>query len=547
MAGRARDILIRFLGDDKDLRKTTQSVANETGKIAKGFSAVSGAVKGLVAAGAIRVLQGMAEAAAAEADEQTKLATVLKNTTKATDAQITSVEKWVSAMQMATNVADTDLRQALQSLTVAGLSVAESQDAISVAVDIAAAKGLELNSVINGFVKAQFGSVTGLARLGLATKNAAGETLSFDQILKGAADTMGGTARRAAFDLAGQMDQVAIAFQEIQEKPSAFARWLVRVQQGFLLMAESIADVSNELPQARTLLNELVMSGIDPFTQRAEAMSTVLINLRNSGFNDLNDAIQFLKVALGATEVDMLNARAQVIEFGASLGLTADQVREVADELTGALRADAVNRWTEAQQAAATGTRDFTAALEEQRNAMKEATDPLFASQRANERLTEAHDKYTRATIEHGEASEEAQSALSDLTQAKRDADSANAAFRENFSQETIDAIRQWGIDMGISASALERWVNAQRAAAGLPPISLPGIPTQGQNVPGFGEGARRSVGGITEPSQGDRGGNVTYNNHVTVVSDYTDANAARRTAVEIQREQQRLARERVN
>ena len=536
MANRARDILVRFLGDDKNLQKVTRNVATETGKVAKGFASVQNAVKGLVAAGAIRVLQGMAEAAAAEATEQTKLATVLRNTTQATDAQIESVENWITSMQMATNVADTDLRQALQSLTVAGMSAAAAQDAISIAIDIAAARGLELNAVVNGFVKAQFGMVSGLTRLGLETKNAAGETLTFDQILGRAAETMGGTARRAAFDLAGQLEQVSIAFSEIQEKPSAMARWWSRLQQGVLLAVEAVADINNELPQARTLLNELVLSGIDPFTQRSEAMSAVLIELRKAGFEDLTDAIGFLEVALGTTNTDLLNARANVQEFGASLGLSADQIREVSDELTGALRADAVNLWREAQANAAGATRDFTAALQAQRDTMKEATDPLFASQKANERLADAHDKYTRATIEHGEASEEAMGALSDLTAAKRDADSANAAFRENFSQDTINAIRQWGLDMGISASALERWVNAQRAAAGLGPISLPGIPTT--NLPG--------TGAIRSTSESPNG-NVVVNNLTIAMppGSATTPTQVRQTTAEAARVAQQVFRER--
>lgn len=328
MATRARDILIRFLGDDKNLSKVTKNVADETGKIAKGFDAVSTAVKGLVAAGAIRVLQGMAEAAAAEATEQTKLATVLRNTTNATDAQIASVERWVTSMQMATNVADTELRQALQSLTVAGMSSAEAQDAISVAIDIAAAKGIELSSVVNSLVKAQLGSLTGLQRLGIATKNAAGETLTFDQILQGAAETTGGTARKAAFDLAGQLEAVDVAFGELQESAggSGLARAWARLKEGGLLAAEALVDLNNELPQARTLLNELVRQGVDPFTDRVPAMIAVLSELSRAGWMELTDSVEFLQAALGSTTQDMIEARAGIITYGEAWGYSAEQI-----------------------------------------------------------------------------------------------------------------------------------------------------------------------------------------------------------------------------
>ena len=64
---------------------------------------------------------------------------------------------------------------------------------LTTAMDIAAATGKPLQTVVDAIAKAaQNGSTGGLARLGLKIKDVNGEMLTLDEIMGNAQDTMGG-------------------------------------------------------------------------------------------------------------------------------------------------------------------------------------------------------------------------------------------------------------------------------------------------------------------------------------------------------------------
>src|SRR5262245_9816886 len=114
--------------------------ATKTGKFSRGVataSKVAGAA--LLGLGAAAIAAG--NAAAEDAQSQALLATAMKNATGANDAQIASMEEWISKTAAATGVADDQLRPALATLVRATGDVTKSQDAMGVALDVAAATG----------------------------------------------------------------------------------------------------------------------------------------------------------------------------------------------------------------------------------------------------------------------------------------------------------------------------------------------------------------------------------------------------------------------
>ena len=161
------------------------------------------------------------QAAAADAAEQAKLATVVQNVTGATDAQIVSMEAWITKTQMATGISDSNLRPALQNLVVATGSVSAAQGLMGVAMDISVAKGLNLETVTKAMQKAHDGNSGALSKLGIATKDAEGKTLSFEQIMKNAEATFGGSAAAAADTLAGKTQRIGEMFGEAKESLGA--------------------------------------------------------------------------------------------------------------------------------------------------------------------------------------------------------------------------------------------------------------------------------------------------------------------------------------
>jgi hypothetical protein len=216
----SRKITIEFLGDSKDLQNAMGDADSKGGKLSGTLKKVgkmaavglaAGAVAGAV--GLAKLTQGAIEDEAAQA----RLEKQLKNSAGATDKQVASVEDWITAQGKALGVTDDELRPALSKLVTATGDVAEAQDLASLAMDAAAGTGKSLEGVSLALMKARNGDIAGLGRLGIATKNAAGETMTFEQITKSMADTFGGQAATQANTLEGKMDRLKLILSETGE------------------------------------------------------------------------------------------------------------------------------------------------------------------------------------------------------------------------------------------------------------------------------------------------------------------------------------------
>src|SRR3990167_966704 len=224
MAGNRRNVFLDFLINDQQARAGLQGVANEAGKTQSRFSQLSGGAKALVggfaALAATRVIAFFSEAtqaAMADLAAQKQLALALRNTVGATDEQIASTEEFIDKTARATGVVDDQLRPALANLVRATGDVDEAQALLGVSMDIAAARGLDLEKVTVAMMKAHNGNIGALGRLGVATKNAAGETLTFDEAITEASRTMGGATAVAAKTAEGEMRRLNVTISEAKE------------------------------------------------------------------------------------------------------------------------------------------------------------------------------------------------------------------------------------------------------------------------------------------------------------------------------------------
>jgi len=145
-----------------------------------------------------------ARAAMGEAKEVALLEKAMRNATGATAGQVAAMEAWITKTQNATGVADGELRPAMAHLLRATGDATRSQDLMNQALDISAATGKPIEQVALAMAKAHNGNVGALGRLGIATKSADGATMTFEQTLAKAAETMGGSAAAAADPAAGR-------------------------------------------------------------------------------------------------------------------------------------------------------------------------------------------------------------------------------------------------------------------------------------------------------------------------------------------------------
>lgn len=223
MAG-SRTLKLSILADVDDLNKKLKTANNDVGGFAGqvekfGKMAAAAFAAAAAAAGAYATKLAVDGVKAAIEDEaaQKRLAIALKNATGATDAQIKATEESITQMQLATGVADTELRSALGRLALSTNSVTKAQDLLSLALDISKARGIPLENVANALGKAYDGQTTALSRLGLGFSSAEIKGKSFADIQDMLTKSFGGSAAAAAETYQGRIDRLKQAFAEFQE------------------------------------------------------------------------------------------------------------------------------------------------------------------------------------------------------------------------------------------------------------------------------------------------------------------------------------------
>ena len=212
--------------------KALEAEARRTGSgmeaaLARGSSKLKGIGSNMMALGrrmtvgvTLPIVGGLGLAAKAAAEEERAMELLegsLRKNVGATDKQVAAVERFITKTQNATGVLDDELRPAFAKLLIGGRSIEQAQRDLGIALDIAAARGKPLSTVIEAMSKAAQGQTGALGRLGIATKNAAGETLTYDEILAKASETMGGQAARAARTASGRWSIMRAKFDDLVE------------------------------------------------------------------------------------------------------------------------------------------------------------------------------------------------------------------------------------------------------------------------------------------------------------------------------------------
>ena len=176
----------------------------------------------LPAAAALTAVTAAAISAGKAAMEDAALyehfSTALKNTTSATDAQISAVEDYIGKTEQATGVADDQLVPAFEALARATGDTTEAQTLMNQVLDISAATGKDVETVANAVAKAHEGQTAQLAKLAPGLSEAARKSKDFDVIMGELADTTGGAMASAANTAQGQMARLKIATGNLNEQ-----------------------------------------------------------------------------------------------------------------------------------------------------------------------------------------------------------------------------------------------------------------------------------------------------------------------------------------
>jgi large-conductance mechanosensitive channel len=195
-----------------------QLKALETNSERAGFIAGKAFLPAIAALGALTVVAGASVKAAVEDEAaQAQLARTLVNVTNATDKQIASVEEQIKKMQMATGVADDELRPAFASLLRGTNNVQLATKGLSLAMDISAGTGQDLAGVSDALAKAYGGNFKALKQLSPEIYGMIKDGASLDDVMAALAGTFGGSAATAANTAQGQFKRLNVALDEAKE------------------------------------------------------------------------------------------------------------------------------------------------------------------------------------------------------------------------------------------------------------------------------------------------------------------------------------------
>ena len=229
MAGQSRTLKLSILADIDNLKKNLGAGSNEVegfGSKLGGFAKKAGtafAVAGAAAAAYAGTLlvDGVKSAIEDEA-AQAKLATTLKNVTGATNNQIKAVEDYITQTALANGVTDDKLRPSLDRLIRSTKDQTKAQELQSLALDIAAGTGKDLQAVSEALGKAYDGNLGALKKLGVGIDDSIIKSKDFDAAATALSKTFEGQASQQAETFAGKMARLNVAFDEAKETVGSY-------------------------------------------------------------------------------------------------------------------------------------------------------------------------------------------------------------------------------------------------------------------------------------------------------------------------------------
>jgi hypothetical protein len=219
-----RSLKLALLADTKDFiagldkaDKETRTFSNKLDDALKAGAAAFLAVSAAAGAMAIKIGVDAVKAAVEDEKAQKSLAQTLRNTVKATDAQIKATEDYIDTTARATGIADDQLRPSLDRLVRSTGDLTKAQKLQQLALDISAGTGKDLATISEGLSRAYDGNLGALKRLGIPLDENIVKTKDFDKAVKVLSETFAGQADIAADTFAGRMARIKIAVDEAKE------------------------------------------------------------------------------------------------------------------------------------------------------------------------------------------------------------------------------------------------------------------------------------------------------------------------------------------
>ena len=303
--------------DDRGIKKAQKAFRTfdkAAGDVGKQLKSVFLPV-GVAIAGATAAAINFSRAAMEDQQSAALLARQLKQTTKATDAQVKAVEDWITATSLAVGVADDQLRPAFAKIVRVVKDTTKAQKLLTIGLDVAKGTGKSLDAVMTSIARAYGGNVKALARLDPGLKSFITKTTTADQAVQKLAQTYQGQAAASAATFQGRMDRLKVAMNEAKEA----------IGYALLPYVQKMVDwfTAKVVPAIQRFVDKVQKDGLKKavkdaasefgrFVQQADGWTGVIIDLTTS-IVALAAAIKSLKIIVDVTDA----VKAGLQAFGA--------------------------------------------------------------------------------------------------------------------------------------------------------------------------------------------------------------------------------------
>jgi hypothetical protein len=212
--GNAYGIPLIITADTRGAKKADKSLKSLI-KNTKSFGLTSRLSIGAASVALTAFAKKSVAAALADEKAQKSLTQTLKNLGLAYST--VGVTNYIDSLQRATGVSEDELRPAFQKLLLVLGDVGKAQSALSLAMDISAGTGKDLNAVSMALAKGYSGQTTALSRLGAGLDKSLLKSGDMEAITAQLSKLFAGQAQAAVKTYAGQMAILGVAATEASE------------------------------------------------------------------------------------------------------------------------------------------------------------------------------------------------------------------------------------------------------------------------------------------------------------------------------------------
>ena len=245
----SRTLTVYLAADLKRFSPQLRAAENDLGRFGRGVDGLSTgltrmlgpALIGAAAAASVAAVAFGVEGVKAFIEDEaaaSKLAQTMQNL--GMEEATAAVEANIDALQRQTGVADSELRPSMSRLLVSTKDVGLATETMRLALDVAQGTGKSLESVVNSLSKGFDGSTTSLGKLGAGLSKATLATGDMRLITQELSQTFSGQADAAANTYQGQLNRLAVGFDELKESFGA----------GFLNNLDNTTQGTNDLMAA---------------------------------------------------------------------------------------------------------------------------------------------------------------------------------------------------------------------------------------------------------------------------------------------------------